>query len=109
MRSGARAVRDELALRFEARGAGIAIAPLSLATPEVVAVPVADLGLSRAIGLAWRPGVPEESVAAVMDAIAASRQGARPRGRYREQSARPRAKRGDAGTRRTARYRPATP
>ena len=73
MSSSARALRDELALRLVAWGVGIAIAPLSLATPEVVAVPVADLGLSRTIGLQWRPEVPEDGVMAVIDAIEASR------------------------------------
>ena len=81
MRSSARALRDELALRLVAWGVGIAIAPLSLATPEVVAVPVADLGLSRTIGLKWRPEVPEGSVMAVVDAIEASRLGVKVRAR----------------------------
>lgn len=70
LRAAARAARDELALRLVAAGVGIAIAPGSLATEEVVAVPVADLGLRRSIGLVWRSDAPAHLIAAVLDAVA---------------------------------------
>jgi DNA-binding transcriptional LysR family regulator len=49
---------------------GIAIAPRSLASGTVVAVPVADPGIRRPIGLAWRPELPEHPLAATLDAVA---------------------------------------
>jgi DNA-binding transcriptional LysR family regulator len=71
MRIAARAERDDLALRLVAQGVGIAIAPRSLATGDVVAVPVTDLRLERSIGLMWRSEMPERLVAAMLDAVSA--------------------------------------
>ena len=65
----ARVARDELALSLVANGIGIAIAPLSFAEGEVVAVPISDLGVRRSIGLAWRPELPEPLLLATLDAI----------------------------------------
>ncbi len=67
VRPAARAERDELALSMVACGLGFAIAPRSLATSDVVALPVDDLRLSRQIGLKWRPTMSP----AAIDAIAA--------------------------------------
>jgi len=61
----ARAERDELALSMVACGLGFAIAPRSLATSEVVALFVDDLGLSRQIGVKWRPATSSRLVDAV--------------------------------------------
>lgn len=68
IRTAARAQRDDLALRLVAQGIGIAIAPRSLATRDVVSLAVTKLGLSRAIGLKWRTGLPKDMIDAVVDA-----------------------------------------
>jgi len=73
MRVVARAERDELALRLVAQGRGIAIAPQSLATEDVVARPIHDLEATRSLGLRWRPDLPEALVSAVLDAISSAR------------------------------------
>jgi len=69
IRTAARAQRDDLALGLVAQGVGIAIAPRSLATKNVVALSVTKLGLSRAIGVKWRPGLPQQTVDAIIEAI----------------------------------------
>jgi DNA-binding transcriptional LysR family regulator len=73
MRIAAKVERDDLALRLVAQGIGIAIAPRSLATADIVALPVADLGLDRSIGLKWRPDLPQETVATVLDTLSSLR------------------------------------
>ena len=65
----ARAERDELALRLVSQGLGIAIAPLSLASNDVVARSMQGLDAKRSIGLKWRTEVPDDILAAVLDAI----------------------------------------
>lgn len=65
----ARAERDELALAMVAEGLGIAIAPRSLATADVAALTVDDLGLSRPIGLIWRDETPPAAVDRVVAAL----------------------------------------
>jgi DNA-binding transcriptional LysR family regulator len=65
----ARAVRDELALDLVAKGIGFAIAPRCLATADVAALAVTDLGLSRAIGLMWRPDCPQAAIDAVTKSL----------------------------------------
>jgi hypothetical protein len=69
LRVAARAARDELALSLVASGIGIAIAPRSLATDRVVAVPLNDFGVRRSIGLAWHPEIPGHLLAAMLDAV----------------------------------------
>ncbi|HKU97222.1 MAG TPA: LysR family transcriptional regulator [Vineibacter sp.] len=69
MRTAARAQRDDLALRLVAQGIGVAIAPRSLATRDVVALGVTKLGLSRAVGLKWRPDLPQQMVDAIIEAV----------------------------------------
>jgi len=69
IRTAARAQRDDLALRLVAQGVGIAIAPRSLATKDVAALSVAKLGLSRTIGLKWRPGLPQQAIDAMIEAM----------------------------------------
>jgi DNA-binding transcriptional LysR family regulator len=69
LRVVAKAERDDLALHLVAQGAGIAIAPLSLATSDVAVLPVADLELSRSVGVKWRPDLPPDGVAAVLSAM----------------------------------------
>ena len=69
MKVVARAERDDLALRLVADGAGIAIAPQSLATADVVTLPINDLELSRSIGLRHRFGVSEQALETVTDAL----------------------------------------
>ena len=71
MMIAARTNRDDLALQLVARGFGIAIAPRSLAAQPVVAVPVADLGLSRGVGLRWRDGTPDDFLRALAAAAQA--------------------------------------
>lgn len=68
MKVAARAGRDELALQLVANGAGIAIAPQSLATTDVVALPVKGLGLSRQIGVRWRHTVSDAVIEAALAA-----------------------------------------
>ena len=65
----ARAERDELALRLVSQGLGIAIAPLSLASNDVVARSMQGLDAKRSIGLKWRTEVPDDILATVLDAI----------------------------------------
>jgi len=67
----ARAVRDDLALRLIVQGVGVAIAPRSLATDEVVAMPVQGLELERSIGLRWRAQCPEMLRAPVFEVFRA--------------------------------------
>ncbi|QPC42775.1 LysR family transcriptional regulator [Kaustia mangrovi] len=69
MKIAARTARDDLALQLVAKGIGIAVAPRSLATMGVVALPVADLGLSRQIGVRWRQGTPDATIEAVSAAV----------------------------------------
>jgi DNA-binding transcriptional LysR family regulator len=71
IRVAARAARDDLALRLVAQGVGIAIAPRSLATSDVLAIPVTDLGLERSIGLSWRGEIPDAVIAPVLDLFSA--------------------------------------
>ena len=65
----ARAERDDLALRLVAEGLGIAVAPKSLATADVVARSVRDLDATRSIGLRWRSDLASEMLAAALDAL----------------------------------------
>jgi DNA-binding transcriptional LysR family regulator len=69
LRVVARAERDELALRLVAEGAGLAIAPQSLATDDVVAVPIHELDAIRTIGLRWRNDLGPETLKAALDAL----------------------------------------
>ncbi|EPX76386.1 hypothetical protein Salmuc_02888 [Salipiger mucosus DSM 16094] len=69
IRIAARAERDELAMAFVGRGLGFAIAPRSLASGEVVPVSVADLGLSRQIGLTWKRPEMEAAAEALADIL----------------------------------------
>ena len=69
----ARAERDELALRLVSQGLGIAIAPLSLATNDVVARSMEGLDAKRSIGLRWRTEVRDDVLATVLDAISTVR------------------------------------
>jgi DNA-binding transcriptional LysR family regulator len=71
MKVVARAERDDLALRLVAAGAGIAIAPQSLATADVVSLPVIDLELSRCIGLRHRSDAAGQALETVADALRA--------------------------------------
>ena len=71
IRIAARAARDELAIRLIAQGVGIAIAPRSLATSEVLAIPVNDLRLARSIGLQWRAKLPQATVTFLLDVFSA--------------------------------------
>jgi DNA-binding transcriptional LysR family regulator len=71
----ARAERDDVAMQLVAQGAGIAIAPLSLATSEVSVLAVRDLDLSRTVGLRWRADLAERHIddvsAAIVQAVGA--------------------------------------
>jgi DNA-binding transcriptional LysR family regulator len=69
MRVVARAERDELALRLVAEGFGIAIAPQSLATENVVTRRVYDLDVTRSVGLKWRTELPGELLTVVLHAL----------------------------------------
>lgn len=73
MRIAARAERDDLAMRLVAQGVGIAIAPRSLASEEVVARPVRDLDAVRSIGLKWRPELAPEIRDIMLDALSSVR------------------------------------
>jgi DNA-binding transcriptional LysR family regulator len=73
IRIAARTRRDELALKLVAAGVGLAIAPESLAGDDVMALKVADLGLSRSIGLKWRPDLDKTALRAVLDALSSLR------------------------------------
>jgi DNA-binding transcriptional LysR family regulator len=65
----ARASRDDLALRMVAQGIGLAIAPRSFATPDVIAMPFTDIEMTRDIGLRWRPEVPDAFVSKVNETV----------------------------------------
>ncbi len=80
MRVVARAERDELALRLVAQGLGITIAPQSLATQDVVALPILDLDITRSFGLKWRADASQKMVSAALDAMSSV---GRAEGRYR--------------------------
>jgi DNA-binding transcriptional LysR family regulator len=69
MRIAARVERDDLALRLVAQGIGVAFAPQSLATSEVVPVPIADLALARTIGLRWRSELDETLLERIRTAV----------------------------------------
>ncbi len=69
MRVVARAERDELALRLVADGVGIAIAPQSLATEDVVVRKVHDLHTSRSIGFRWRGDLEDEKLNTALRAL----------------------------------------
>jgi DNA-binding transcriptional LysR family regulator len=69
-RPAARAERDELAMSMVARGLGFAIAPRSLATSDVIALPIDDFDRTRNIGLKWRL---DTSADAVEEAVTALR------------------------------------
>jgi len=69
MRVVARAERDELALRLVAEGVGIAIAPQSLATEDVVVRKVHDLHTSRSIGFSWRGDLEDEKLDTALRAL----------------------------------------
>jgi DNA-binding transcriptional LysR family regulator len=65
----ARASRDDLVLRLVAQGVGLAIAPRSFANAEIVALPFADVDLTRDIGLRWRPELEADQVDRVRQCI----------------------------------------
>lgn len=71
----ARAERDEVAMQLVAQGAGIAVAPLSLANPDVSVLAVRDLDLARTVGLRWRADLAERRIddisAAIIQAVGA--------------------------------------
>lgn len=69
LRVVARTERDELALRLVADGAGLAIAPKSLANDDVVAVPIHGLDKIRTVGLKWRKDLGTETLTAVSEAL----------------------------------------
>src|SRR5262245_25525438 len=69
VRIAARTHRDDLAIQLVAKGLGIAVAPVSLATHNVEPVALADLGLTRSIGLRWRADLDATVVATVRAAI----------------------------------------
>ena len=71
IRIAARAARDELAIRLVAQGLGIAMAPRSLATSEVLAIPVNDLRIARSIGLRWRAELPQATATFLLDVFSA--------------------------------------
>ena len=72
LRIVARTDRDEVAVMLVAQGVGVAIAPRSLATAEAVAVPIADLTLSRSIGLRWRADLAPTALGILREAIIAN-------------------------------------
>mgnify|MGYP002623781252 CR=1 FL=1 len=78
LRIVAKVERDDLALRLVAQGVGVTIAPLSLATDNVAVLPIADLGLSRSVGLKWRPDLPQDGVEATLRAVSSTRRAVRP-------------------------------
>jgi DNA-binding transcriptional LysR family regulator len=69
----ARAERDELALQLVSQGLGIAIAPLSLASDNVVARSMEGLDAKRSVGLRWRTEVRDDILATILDAISTVR------------------------------------
>jgi len=69
LRIVARASRDDLALKLIAQNIGIAVAPRSFATSDVIAIPFADLDLTRAVGLRWRAGLAESHVRPVREIV----------------------------------------
>jgi DNA-binding transcriptional LysR family regulator len=69
MRVVARAERDDVALKLVAEGLGIAIAPASLATDQVVALKPKDFGATRSIGLKWRPDLGDAALAPCLEAF----------------------------------------
>lgn len=73
MRIAARAERDELALKLVAQGAGIAIAPRSLASEEVVVRKVEDLDATRSIGVKWRSDLAPDILASLLAAMSGVR------------------------------------
>ena len=77
LRVVARAERDDLALRLVAQGTGLAIGPQSLATNDVVAVPVHGLDAIRTIGLRWRNDLDAEILKAALEALSTTAQGGR--------------------------------
>jgi DNA-binding transcriptional LysR family regulator len=68
----ARVDRDEMALRLVASGVGLAVAPKSLATKDVVAKPIRGLKTTRSIGLKWRPELRDDAQRLLIAAIEAS-------------------------------------
>jgi DNA-binding transcriptional LysR family regulator len=69
VRVAARADRDILAMRLVAKGFGLALAPRSLMTGDITPVLVADLDLSRTIGLRWRAESEEQILRTVHAAV----------------------------------------
>lgn len=65
----ARAERDELALQMVSQGVGLVVAPTSIATERVIALPVTDLKLKRSIGVRWRPNIPKPAITRFLDAV----------------------------------------
>jgi DNA-binding transcriptional LysR family regulator len=73
LRVVARAERDELALGLVAAGLGIAVAPGSLATEDVVARSVHELETVRSIGAVWRSDLDAGILTAALEALSAIR------------------------------------
>ncbi|MBN8988103.1 MAG: LysR family transcriptional regulator [Rhizobiales bacterium] len=67
----ARIDRDEMALRLVASGVGLAVAPKSLATKDVVARTIRDLRTVRCIGLKWRPELRDDALRLLIAAVEA--------------------------------------
>jgi len=67
----ARTDRDEMALKLVASGVGVAVAPKSLATKDVVVRTIRDLKTIRSIGLKWRPELRDEALRSLVAAMEA--------------------------------------
>jgi DNA-binding transcriptional LysR family regulator len=67
----ARTDRDEMALKLVASGVGLAVAPKSLATKDVVVRTIRDLKTTRSIGLKWRRELREDTRRLLISAIEA--------------------------------------
>jgi DNA-binding transcriptional LysR family regulator len=65
----ARIDRDEMALKLVASGVGLAVAPRSLATKDVVVRTIRDLKTTRSIGLRWRPELRQDVLALLIASV----------------------------------------
>ena len=68
----ARIDRDEMALKLVAAGVGVAVAPKSLATKDVVVRTIRDLKTTRSIGLKWRPELRDDVLRLLIAAVETS-------------------------------------
>lgn len=64
----AKAERDELAFALAARGIGLVLAPVGLASGVVVELPVYDLKLERTLGFQWAERAPKKIRDAIIEA-----------------------------------------